>query len=149
MKIVSSIKKHNATACLIGTAIAACLTFAYAGESQGTGNIVPPVAKTVPKIDTIHGDVLVDNYFWLRQRNDPKVLEYLRAENAYTTAKMKHTEAFQQKLYEEMLSKYPVSGIHLDFIRYPGVWWGLPENKTLDINHISYIIIKRNRVERN
>ena len=130
MKIASSNKKHNSTACLIGAAIVACLTFVFADESQGTGNIVPPVAKTVPKIDTIHGDVFVDNYFWLRDKSNPEVIKYLKAENTYTTMTMKHTEAFQQELYEEMLSKYPVSGIHLDFIRYPGVWWGLPENKT-------------------
>lgn len=105
MKIACSAKKHNATACLIGAAIVACLTFAYAGESQGTGNIAPPVAKTFPKIDTIHGDILVDNYFWLKQKNDPEVIEYLKAENTYTTMIMKHTEAFQQELYEEMLSR--------------------------------------------
>ncbi len=105
MKIVRSFKKHKAIAHLTGAAIIACLSFAYADEYQGTGNIVPPVAKIVPKIDTIHDDILVDNYFWLRQRNEPEVLEYLKAENTYTTAKMKHTEDFQQKLYEEMVSR--------------------------------------------
>lgn len=105
MKIVRSFKKHKAIAHLIGAAIIACLSFAYADEYQSTGNIVPPVAKIVPKIDTIHDDILVDNYFWLRQRNEPEVLEYLKAENTYTTAKMKHTEDFQQKLYEEMVSR--------------------------------------------
>jgi oligopeptidase B len=105
MKIVRSFKKHKAIAHLIGAAIIACFSFVYADEDQGTRNIVPPVAKVVSKIDTIHDDILVDNYFWLRQRNEPEVLEYLKAENTYTTAKMKHTEDFQQKLYEEMLSR--------------------------------------------
>ena len=68
MKIVQLFKKHKAIVHLIGAAIISCLLFAYADEYQGTGNIVPPVAKTVPKIDTIHGDILVDNYFWLKQK---------------------------------------------------------------------------------
>jgi oligopeptidase B len=49
--------------------------------------------------------VRTDNYFWIRNKSDPQVISYLEAENAYTAAKMKHTEALQQKLYDEMLSR--------------------------------------------
>lgn len=66
---------------------------------------VPPVTKVIPKIDTLHGDVRIDNYFWLRDRNNPEVIEYLKAENEYTEAMMAHTKEFQKKLYEELLSK--------------------------------------------
>jgi oligopeptidase B len=66
---------------------------------------VPPVAIIIPHVDTIHGDIRVDNYFWLRARDNPEVLAYLNAENAYTEAMMKHTEALQEKLYHEMLSR--------------------------------------------
>ncbi len=66
---------------------------------------VRPVAKVVPHVDTIHGDIRVDNYFWLRERDNPEVLEYLNAENAYTEALMRHTEALQETLYHEMLSR--------------------------------------------
>ncbi|MFQ6007695.1 MAG: S9 family peptidase [Candidatus Zixiibacteriota bacterium] len=65
--------------------------------------LAPPVAKIVPKVDTIHGEVRIDNYYWLRERDNPEVIEYLEAENEYTDAMMKHTKAFQQKLYEEMV----------------------------------------------
>jgi oligopeptidase B len=58
-----------------------------------------------PKIDTLHGEVRTDNYFWIRNKSDPQVISYLEAENAYTAAKMKHTEALQQKLYDEMLAR--------------------------------------------
>ncbi len=68
-------------------------------------NLVPPVAKAIPKIDTLHDDVRADNYFWLRDRNNPEVIEYLEAENEYTNFMMKHTEEFQEKLYEEILSR--------------------------------------------
>jgi oligopeptidase B len=68
-------------------------------------SIKPPVAKKHPQILELHGDKRVDNYFWMRERENPAVIEYLEAENAYTEAMMKRTEALQQNLYEEMLSR--------------------------------------------
>ena len=65
----------------------------------------PPVAKKIPKVDTVHGDLRQDDYAWLRQKDDPEVLAYLRAENDYTEAVMKPTEAFQAALYAEMLAR--------------------------------------------
>ena len=65
----------------------------------------PPVAVTLMKVDTIHGDVLVDNYFWLRDRKNPDVVKYLEAENVYTAAMTKHIEPLQEQLYKEMLAR--------------------------------------------
>ncbi len=65
----------------------------------------PPIAKKIPKVAVIHGERLVDNYFWLRNKNDPRVLNYLKAENAYTDWFMKPTAAFQEALYNEMLGR--------------------------------------------
>ena len=65
----------------------------------------PPVAKVIPKADTIHGDVRIDDYFWLRERDNPEVIEYLERENKYTKAMMKHTEKLQEKIYQEMLGR--------------------------------------------
>jgi oligopeptidase B len=65
----------------------------------------PPVAKTVPKPMTVLGDTRTDNYFWLRDRNDPDTLKYLEAENRYTEAVMKPTDALQSKLYSEILGR--------------------------------------------
>ncbi len=65
----------------------------------------PPIAKRIPKKTTIHGDVLVDDYFWLREKTNPEVIAYLEAENAYTEAMMKPTEALQEALYKEMLAR--------------------------------------------
>ncbi|MFB2768743.1 S9 family peptidase [Pelatocladus sp. BLCC-F211] len=67
--------------------------------------VTPPVAEKQPQVLELHGDKRIDNYFWMRDREDPKTLAYLEAENAYTQAKMQHTEAFQTQLYEEMLSR--------------------------------------------
>jgi oligopeptidase B len=67
--------------------------------------MAPPVAKVVPKVDTLHGDVRVDNYFWLRDRNNPEVIKYLEAENQFTDSAMKHTAPLQETLYKEFLSR--------------------------------------------
>ena len=82
----------------------------------------PPVAKTIARIDTLHGDVRTDNYFWIREKTNPDVISYLNAENAYTTARMKHTEALQQKLYDEMLGRIKESDLSVPF-RDNGYWY--------------------------
>jgi len=65
----------------------------------------PPIAKRVEKKLSIHDDTRTDYYFWLNQREDPEVIAYLEAENKYTEKKLKHTEGFQKKLYDEMISR--------------------------------------------
>ena len=65
----------------------------------------PPVAKVVRKTSEVHGELRVDDYRWLRNREDPDVRAYLEAENDYTDAVMKPTEGFQQALYTEMLAR--------------------------------------------
>ena len=65
----------------------------------------PPVAKRVPRVDVLHGETRRDDYVWLRDKDDPEVLAHLRAENAYTDAVLKSTEAFQAALYAEMLAR--------------------------------------------
>jgi len=67
--------------------------------------IRPPIAKIVPKAVTIHGDTRIDNYAWLRDRDDPDTIAYLEAENQYTEVMMAHTGALQAKLYAEMLGR--------------------------------------------
>lgn len=66
--------------------------------------VQPPAAKIVPTVTTIHGDTRTDNYFWLRNREDPDTLAYLEAENAYMQAEMQHTEELQARIYAEILS---------------------------------------------
>lgn len=64
----------------------------------------PPPTEKKPKITEINGDRLVDNYFWLREKTNPAVIAHLEAENAYTAAVMKPTQALQDNLYTEILS---------------------------------------------
>jgi oligopeptidase B len=65
----------------------------------------PPVARREPVEHVLHGDRRVDHYAWLRHKEDPAVVAYLNAENAYTDAVLKPTEAFHEKLYQEMLGR--------------------------------------------
>jgi oligopeptidase B len=76
---------------------------------------VPPVAKRIPKTTEIHGLKLVDNYFWLRDKANPDVKAYLDAENAYTDAVMKPTEAFQKRLYNEMLGRIKETDVDVPY----------------------------------
>ena len=64
--------------------------------------IKPPIAERIPKEMEIHGDVRVDDYYWLNERENPKVIDYLNAENAYYNSMTAHTKKFQEDLFEEM-----------------------------------------------
>lgn len=54
---------------------------------------------------TIHGHTRVDNYYWLNERENPEVIDYLKAENAYEQEMMKHTEPLQHQLFEEIIAR--------------------------------------------
>ncbi len=62
----------------------------------------PPVAAVRPHQFNEHGNVRVDQYYWLKERDNPEVIKYLQDENAYTGAVMAHTAALQDRLYEEL-----------------------------------------------
>ncbi len=67
----------------------------------------PPTAKKVPKTTQIHGYTVTDDYAWLadKEKKDPEVLAYLKAEDDYANAMTKSTAAFQESLYKEMLAR--------------------------------------------
>jgi len=75
----------------------------------------PPVAKQVRKIDLVHGETRVDDYFWLRDKANPDVAAYLEAENAYADAIMRPAEELQQKLYVELLSHIKETDVSVPF----------------------------------
>src|SRR5947209_1363339 len=63
----------------------------------------PPMTEKKPKITNIHGETLIDDYFWLREKTNAAVMGHLKAEDDYALAMMRPTEALQAKLYKEML----------------------------------------------
>ncbi|MGL4581862.1 MAG: oligopeptidase B, partial [Flavobacterium sp.] len=68
-------------------------------------HIQAPVATVKPHELTAHNHTRIDNYFWLNDREDQEVIDYLNAENAYYEAETAHTKAFQTDLFEEMKSR--------------------------------------------
>ncbi|MGH9573254.1 MAG: S9 family peptidase [Candidatus Acidiferrales bacterium] len=62
-----------------------------------------PVANKLSKAITVHGNIRVDDYFWLREKQNPKVMEYLKAEEAYSDAAMKPLDGLQDTLFKEMV----------------------------------------------
>src|ERR1039457_1879382 len=73
------------------------------GLIAGAAELTLPVAPTVDHREVRHGATVVDNYYWLREKSNPKVVEYLEAENAYTKAMTADLAPFQDALYKEML----------------------------------------------
>jgi oligopeptidase B len=89
-------------------------------EQQGSGqadlsSLTPPMAAVAPERLEKHGDVRVDNYYWLRQRENPEVIAYLEAENAYTEAMMAHTADLRQKLFEEIKGRIKQTDLSVPF----------------------------------
>ena len=77
----------------------------------------PPVAKVTPHRLEKHGDVRVDNYFWLRERENPEVRAYLEAENGYTQAQMEHTKGLRDTLFNEFKSRIKQTDVSVPYRR--------------------------------
>lgn len=63
------------------------------------------MARIAPRVEIVHGETRIDDYYWLRDRHDPEVIAYLEAENRHTDAVMRHTEGLQERLYQEMRAR--------------------------------------------
>ena len=67
--------------------------------------INPPVAKKIPKELAIHNDTRTDDYYWLNDRENPEVIDYLNQENAFCDTMLAHTKDFQADLFKEMKAR--------------------------------------------
>jgi len=65
-------------------------------------DISAPQAKVIQKTLKKHKESRIDNYFWLNDRENPEVIDYLNQENAYYQSMTSHTKGLQESLYEEM-----------------------------------------------
>ncbi|MFV9550974.1 S9 family peptidase [Algibacter sp. PT7-4] len=81
-----------------------------------------PVAKKIPQKLTIHNHTRIDNYYWLRDKESPDVIDYLNAENAYTKQVMQHTEGLQKILFEEMKSRIKEDDTSVPY-KLNGYWY--------------------------
>ena len=129
----------------------------------------PPTAKVVPKQLEKHGDVRVDNYYWLNDREDPEVVAYLESENEYTEAMLAHTKELQSELFDEIkgrikqtdmsvpyklddyyyYTRYDEGKEYKIYCRKPGSLEG-KEEVTLDVNALAegheYYSVRRTKI---
>ena len=90
---------------------ASCISFIFAAScivqnsSLMAQNIPAPVAKKIPKTLEKFNDKRIDDYFWLNERENPEVIDYLKQENDYYHKMTAHTEQFQKDLFEEMKAR--------------------------------------------
>ena len=82
----------------------------------------PPLANKIPKELKIHGDVRVDEFYWLNDRENPEVIDYLNKENDYYKQETKHTKIFQEDLFEEMKSRIKKDDSSVPY-KYNGYWY--------------------------
>ena len=101
---------------LVAAALLAAVLVTPVSAQQNTA-LKPPVAARKPHETAIHGYKLSDDYFWLRRKTDPAVRAYLEAENAYTAAVMKPTEALQQALYDEIVAHVKQTDLSVPYRR--------------------------------
>jgi len=73
--------------------------------------VEPPLARRIPRASTLHGETRTDDYFWLRNREDPEVIAYLEAENRYTDAVLEAAEPLREQLFTEMRARIKESDL--------------------------------------
>src|SRR5919106_1514916 len=73
--------------------------------------------KKIPTRLEKHGHVRTDDYYWLRERDNPEVLDYLKTENEHAANTMAHTDALQQKLFEEIKGRFKQTDMSVPYRR--------------------------------
>jgi oligopeptidase B len=99
----------------------------------------PPIAPRRPRVLESNGDRRVDPYYWLREKENPEVMAYLEAENAYADAVMEPTDDLQKTLYREFLRRVQETDTSAPTL-YKG-WW----TYTRTVEGLDYEIYCRRR----
>lgn len=100
------------------------VAFAAAVSISAQQDMKPPVPKKVPSVLKIHGYEIVDNYAWMRDRNEkknPEIIKYLEDENAYTEFHMGKYRGFVDSLYNEMLGRIKQTDLSVPYKK--GSYW--------------------------
>lgn len=103
-----------------------CIIFATACKNENQENLestyTPPTADKKETVLEKHGDIRVDNYFWMNERDHPEVIDYLERENAYFDKMMAHTVGFQENLFQEIKSRIKEDDESVPY-KYNGYWY--------------------------
>jgi oligopeptidase B len=100
-------------------------TLLIAGACNSTEkkqDMQPPVAKAIPHELSMHGDTRIDPYYWLNERENPEVIAYLEAENAYAEASLAHTKGLQEQLFKEMKGRIKEDDMNVPYFEN-GYWY--------------------------
>lgn len=98
------------------------LIFSCKKDPSMTKTAEAPRAKMIETKLEKHGDVRIDNYFWLNDRENPEVIDYLNKENDYLEENLKHTKGFQKTLFEEMKARVKEDDESVPY-KYNGYWY--------------------------
>ncbi len=100
---------------LVGIVLLSCNEKKRKMNNQDT--IKPPVAEKIARELTIHGDTRIDNYYWMNDREDPKVISWLNAENAYLDTIMAPEKALREKLFDEMKGRIKETDMSVPYLK--------------------------------
>ena len=98
--------------------IYSCIIAAIIGNALASSeDLIPPDVQASPVELTIHGDVRIDEYYWLRDIDNPAVIAYLEEENTYTEEMLAHKEVLREELYNEILARIPQEDKSVPYFR--------------------------------
>ncbi len=93
--------------------------------------VKPPIAKQIFKKLSIHNDDRIDPYYWMNDRENKDVIDYLNTENAYCDYQLKGTKSFQTELFDEMKSRIKEDDSSVPY-KYNGYWYIVKYEKDKD-----------------
>ena len=97
-------------------------------QKNMSDQILPPICNKIPKTLSIHSDERTDNYYWLNERENNAVIDYLNAENKYTDAILEGTNKIQDSLYTEMRNRIKEDDQSVPFF-FNGYFYSTKYNK--------------------
>jgi oligopeptidase B len=101
---------------LIKTIVLFVISGIFISCNQSNNKIMKqPQAKKIAKTLIAHNNTRIDNYYWLNDRDNPEVVNYLNAENEYTKSVMQNTEVLQTKIYDEIIGRIKQTDVSVPY----------------------------------
>ena len=91
-------------------------------EMKPDASLNPPIAEQKPYQHKIHNDIRMDPYYWLKERENPEVIDYLERENDYYQMSTKHLIPLQDELFKEMKGRIKEEDNSVPYF-YNGYWY--------------------------
>ncbi|MGB0366064.1 MAG: S9 family peptidase [Flavobacteriaceae bacterium] len=91
-------------------------------EMKPDATLIPPIADQKSYQHKIHNDIRIDPYYWLKERENPEVIDYLERENDYYQKSTKHLVPFQDDLFKEMKGRIKEEDNSVPYF-YNGYWY--------------------------